>query len=261
MKTESVRIQQEMDRPGRSKFSSYQDLIIGKRGFWRMLKYELVILFCSAVPGALGLFLRGIFYPCLLGACGKNVNFGANVVLRHPHKIRIGDNVIIDDNCLLDAKGRDNEGISIGSGVFIGRNSILSCKNGDIVLRDRVNIGFNSEVFSGSRVEIGNDTLVAAYCYVVGGDHAADNAEAALTEQGSRSRGITVGANCWFGAGAIVLDGIKVGANAIVGAGAVVTKDVPDYALSVGVPAKQIRDRRQPSGNAEGRRQNAETKS
>jgi len=244
MKTESVRIQQEMGRPGKSKLDGYRDLIIGQPGLWPLVKYELVMLFCSIVPGALGLFLRSVFYPCLLGSCGKNVNFGANVILRHPHKIKIGDNVIIDDNCLLDAKGRDNEGITIGAGVYVGRNSILSCKNGDIFLRDRVNIGFNSEVFSGSRVEIGSDTLVAAYCYFVGGDHAVENAEAALTEQGSRSLGITIGANCWFGAGAIVLDGIRVGANAIVGAGAVVTKDVSDYAVTVGVPAKQIRDRR-----------------
>jgi len=247
MKTKSVRIQQEMGKIGKSKFVSYQELIIGKTGFWRMLKYELIMLFCSIVPGALGLFLRSLFYPCLLGACGRNVNFGANVVLRHPHKIKIGDNVIIDDNCLLDAKGRDNEGIVIGSGVFIGRNSILSCKNGDIVLRDRVNIGFNSEVFSGSRVEIGSDTLVAAYCYFVGGDHAADDMETAVIAQGSRSRGITTGANCWFGAGVIVLDGTTVGGNAIVGAGAVVTKDVAEYTVSVGIPARQVCDRRHPA--------------
>ena len=251
MKTESVRIQHEMDKTGKSKLSGYQDLIIGQSGLWPLIKYELVMLFCSIVPGALGLFLRSLFYPSLLGACGKNVNFGTNVVLRHPHKIKIGDNVIVDDNCLLDAKGRDNKGIVIGSGVFIGRNSILSCKNGDIILQDRVNIGFNSEVFSGSRVEIGNDTLVAAYCYFVGGDHAVDDAEAALTDQGSRSHGITVGANCWFGAGVIVLDGITVGGNAIVGAGAVVTKDVSDYAVSVGIPARQVRDRRQPCKNTE----------
>jgi acetyltransferase-like isoleucine patch superfamily enzyme len=245
MKTESVRIQQEMEKESKSKLSGYRDLIIGRRGLWALIKYEFIVLFCSAVPGALGLFLRSLFYPRLLGACGKKVYFGANVVLRHPHKIRIGDNVIIDDNCLLDAKGRDNAGITVGSGVFIGRNSILSCKNGDIILHDRVNIGFNCEVFSGSRVEIGDDTLVAAYCYFVGGDHAANDAEEGLTKQGSRSRGISVGANGWFGAGAIVLDGIKVGNNAIVGAGAVVTKDVPDYSVSVGVPARHIRDRRQ----------------
>ena len=47
----------------------------------------------------------------------------------------IGDNVVIDDLCCLDAKGTDNHGITIGNGVFVGRNTILSCKNGDIVHR------------------------------------------------------------------------------------------------------------------------------
>ena len=102
---------------------------------------------------ALGLWLRQVFYPLLLKRCGRNVAFGTNVVLRHPHKIEIDDNVIIDDNCLLDAKGRTNAGIHIGAGTYIGRNSILSCKNGDIVLGRNVNIGFNCDVFSGSRVE------------------------------------------------------------------------------------------------------------
>ncbi|MGC4081336.1 MAG: NAD-dependent epimerase/dehydratase family protein [Vicinamibacterales bacterium] len=45
-----------------------------------------------------------------------------------------------------------NRGIRIGNGVFIGRNTILSCKNGDIELADAVNIGFNCELFSASRV-------------------------------------------------------------------------------------------------------------
>ena len=71
--------------------------------------------------------------------------FGVNVTLRHPHKIHIGDNVVIDDHCCLDAKGTDNRGITIGNGVFVGRNTILSCKNGDIVIEDRANLGFNCE--------------------------------------------------------------------------------------------------------------------
>ena len=79
-------------------------------------------------------FLRGKLYPLILGRVGRNVVFGANVTLRHPHKIAIGDNVVIDDQCCLDAKGTDNRGIVIGNGVFVGRNTILSCKNGDIVL-------------------------------------------------------------------------------------------------------------------------------
>jgi acetyltransferase-like isoleucine patch superfamily enzyme len=235
-----------MDAPSKSRLARYCDLIIGRRGFGTLLKYELIVLLCLRMPGLLGLFLRAKLYPCLLGKCGRNVVFGANVVLRHPHKIEIGDNVIIDDNCLLDAKGRDNAGIRIGSGVFLGRNSILSCKNGDIVLGARVNIGFNCEVFSGSRVILGDDTLVAAYCYFIGGDHNPQDVDASVSRQGTCSRGIEIGEKCWFGAGVKVLDGLTVGNNAIVGAGAVLTRPVPAYAIAAGVPARVMRDRRDP---------------
>ncbi len=250
MKTESVIIQREMAAPAKSKLARYRDLIVGCRGFWPLLKYELIMLFCMRLPGALGLFLRAKLYPRLLGRCGRNVNFGMNVTLRHPHKIEIGDNVIIDDNCLLDAKGKDNSGIRIGNGVFLGRNSILSCKNGDIVLDENVNIGFNCELFSGSRVTLGNDTLVAAYCYFIGGDHNPQDIEASVTKQGSRSEGINVAEKCWFGAGVKVLDGVTIGRNCIVGAGAIVTRSVPEYAVAVGMPAKVIRDRREVKSNA-----------
>ncbi len=80
-------------------------------------------MLAQARAGALGLALRKALYPLLLGSCGRNVVFGQNVVLRHPHKIHIGSNVVVDDNCLLDAKGESNRGIRIGSGVFIGRNT------------------------------------------------------------------------------------------------------------------------------------------
>ncbi len=122
-------------------------------------------------------------YPWLLGSCGRNVVFGQNVVLRHPHKIHIADNVVIDDGCLLDAKGDANRGIQIGDGVFIGRNTILSCKNGDITLGDRANIGFNCEIFSAGDVRVGKDTLLAAYAYLVGGDHDFSDRSLAINEQ------------------------------------------------------------------------------
>ena len=98
-------------------------LVVGRSGWAALVRHELVTLLAQSVPGALGLLLRKTLYPPLLGACGRNVVFGQNVVLRHPHKIRIGDNVVIDDNCLLDAKGDRNGGITIGSSVFIGRNT------------------------------------------------------------------------------------------------------------------------------------------
>jgi acetyltransferase-like isoleucine patch superfamily enzyme len=237
-------IQRELFDPGRSKFQRYTDLFVGRSGFWPFLKYELIVTFTSALPGAAGLLLRSRLYPRLLGRVGRNVTFGANVVLRHPHKIAIGDNVVIDDGCCLDAKGTDNRGIVIGNGVFVGRNTILSCKNGDIVIGDNANIGFNCEVFSGGPVRIGRNVLMAAYTYVVGGDHLFDRVDVPVLEQGRSARGIEVADNVWLGAHVVVTDGSTVGRDAIIGAGAVVIGEIPAFAIAAGTPARVIRDRR-----------------
>ena len=238
--SEIPRAQDQLFAGGQSARERYSALVVGRPGWGALLHYELVQLLGQNVPGALGLALRKTFFPSLLGACGRNVVFGQNVVVRHPHKVRIGDNVVIDDNCLVDAKGDTNTGITIGSGVFVGRNSILSCKNGDITLGDGVNVGFNCEIFSASRVAIGRDTLLAAYCYVIGGDHDFSDPAAAVLAQGRRSAGVTIGSGAWLGAGAKVLDGVGIGDRAIVGAGAVVREAVPDGAIAVGIPAKVV---------------------
>jgi acetyltransferase-like isoleucine patch superfamily enzyme len=237
------RAQDQLFAGGQSARERYSALVIGRPGWGALLHYELVQLLGQNVPGALGLALRKTLFPSLLGACGRNVVFGQNVVLRHPHKIRIGDNVAIDDNCLIDAKGESNGGITIGSGVFLGRNTILSCKNGDIAVEQGANIGFNCEIFSASRVTIGRDTLLAAYCYVIGGDHDFSDPAAAVLAQGRRSAGVTIGAGAWLGAGAKILDGVTVGDRAVVGAGAVVREPVPEGAIAVGVPARVVGQR------------------
>jgi acetyltransferase-like isoleucine patch superfamily enzyme len=234
------RAQDELFAAGRSAREKYAALVVGRPGWGALLKHEMVVLLAQAIPGALGLVLRKRLYPMLLGGCGRNVVFGQNVVLRHPHKIRIGDNVVIDDNCLLDAKGETNQGIVIGSGVFVGRNTILSCKNGDIHLADGANLGFNCEVFSASRVTLGRSALLAAYCYVIGGDHDFSDTTRPVLEQSRSSVGVTVGDGVWMGAGAKVLDGVTIGPNAIVGAAAVVREDVPAGSIAVGVPARVI---------------------
>ena len=165
------------------------------------------------------------------------------MALRHPHKIHIGRDVVVDDNCLLDAKGASNRGIRIGDGVFVGRNTILSCKDGDIEISDRANIGFNCEIFSASRVVIGASVLVAAYGYIIGGDHDLSDASKAVLDERRTSAGVTIGECAWLGAGAKILDGVTVGSHAVVGAGAVVREDVPAYAVAVGVPARVVSTR------------------
>jgi acetyltransferase-like isoleucine patch superfamily enzyme len=227
----------------RSARQKYAALIVGRPGLGALLHYELVMLLSQWVPGALGLALRQRLYRTLLGACGRGVVFGQNVVLRHPHKIRIGDDVVVDDNCLLDAKGDTNRGITIGSRVFIGRNTILSCKNGDIDLDDGANIGFNCEIFSASRVRVGRDTLVAAYCYLIGGDHDFADPSQPVLAQSRRSAGVSVGAGAWLGAGVKILDGVTIGDRAIVGAAALVREAVPAGAIAAGIPARIIGQR------------------
>ena len=229
---------------GRSRRERYADLVVGQPGLWALVKYEVVLLLSAWVPGALGLFLRSKLYPLILGCVGRNVAFGCNLVLRHPHKIDIDDNVVIDDQCCLDAKGTTNRGISIKRGVFIGRNTILSCKNGNIVLEEDANIGFNVEVFSAATVRVGKKVLIAAYTYLVGGDHLYDRVDVPVLDQGRTARGIDVGDNVWLGAHVVVADGVRIGRDAVVGAGAVVTSDVPEFHVAAGVPARVIRDRR-----------------
>lgn len=237
-------IQRELTDPRRSRVARYADLVVGRRGVWPLLKYELVTVLAANVPGALGLALRARLYPRLLGRAGRGVTFGSHVTLRHPHKITLGDNVVIDDGCCLDAKGTDNRGIAIADGVFIGRNTILSCKNGDIVIGENANIGFNVEIFSAARVTIGKNVLIAAYTYLVGGDHLYDRVDVPVLYQGRTARGIEIGDNVWLGAHVVVTDGSTIGRDAIIGAGAVVVGEIPEFAVAAGVPARVIRDRR-----------------
>jgi acetyltransferase-like isoleucine patch superfamily enzyme len=237
------RAQDQLFTPSMSAREKYAALIVGKPGLGSLVAYELIITLTQSVPGALGLALRKIFYPMLLGSCGRNVVFGHNVALRHPHKIHIADDVVVDDNCLLDAKGDADSAIRIGGGVFIGRNTILSCKGGQIEVADGANIGFNCEVFSGSRVRIGARALIAAYCYVIGGDHDFSDPSRPVLDQTRVSAGVTIGDAAWLGAGAKILDGVTIGSGAVIGAAAVVREDVPAGAVAVGIPARIVSTR------------------
>ena len=234
------RAQAQLFAPGKSASAKYSELVIGRPGLGALVGYELVVTIAQSCPGALGLVLRKALYPMLLGSCGSNVVFGQNVALRHPHKIHIGNNVVVDDNCLLDAKGETNRGIRIGDGVFIGRNTILSCKNGDIELAEGANVGFNCEIFSASRVTIGARTLIAAYAYVIGGDHDFSDPATAVLDQPRVSSGVAIGEGVWIGAAAKILDGVTIGSRAVIGASAVVREAVPEGSIAVGIPARVV---------------------
>ncbi|MBT8114171.1 MAG: acyltransferase [Arenicella sp.] len=232
----------------RSSLQRYQDLAVGSSSIWYLIKYELINLFSSWVPGALGLMLRKLLYPRLLCEVGSNVIFGRGVVIRHGLKIKIADNVVIDDGVVLDAKGACNNGINIGANTIVSRNAVLSCKNGDITIGSGCAVGIYCLVHAtqGSNVSIGDDVLIGAFSYFIGGGpYRADELELPFKKQGTDSQGgISVAENVWFGSNVQILDGVSIGTGAIVGTSTVVNKSVEPYCVVAGVPMKLIKSRK-----------------
>lgn len=229
----------------KSPIKKYRQLFLGEKGFLFLIKYELIMLLFSPVPGALGFFLRKAFYPFLLKKVGRGVVFGRNITLRHPHKIVIGGNVMIDDNVVLDAKGSDNEGIVIGDSVIIGRNTILSCKEGSICLQDSCNISANCSLLSETKIRVGRFTFMAGHCYLVaGGNHSYARKDIPIMFQPSLDKGgIDIGEDVWIGASVTVLDGVRIGRGCVLGAGSVLKDSLEAFSIAVGVPARKIKER------------------
>jgi acetyltransferase-like isoleucine patch superfamily enzyme len=227
--------------------AKYSSLVVGRKGPGKLLRFELINLLFSGVPGALGLALRKAFYPVLFQKVGKGVVFGRNIALRHPHKIVLGDNCVIDDNVVLDAKGEKNEGLRLGANVYIGRNTILSCKEGSIAIGDYTNIAANCSLLSETEITLGRYCFLAGHCFLVaGGNHSFSDLSRPIMFQPSASKGgIRLGDDVWLGAGVIVLDGASIGTGAVVGAGAVVTSPLPEYAVAVGSRRLFVSDRRE----------------
>lgn len=247
-----LKIQQSMSGSGGSAIARYMDLVVGKRGWTNLIRYELVMMIAQKRAGALGLLLRQKLYPLLLGSVGRDVTFGSDVVLRHPHKIRIGDGTTIDENVVLDAKGEDNIGIEIGGGSFIGRNSIISCKNGDIFLGDNANVGWNCTIAATSRIRIGRDNIIAAYSYIIGGgNYLVDNIDGPMCQSYDQAGkgGVELKDDVWLGSHVAVLDGVTIESGCVVASGSTVTKDLPGMSISVGSPARVVRQRLTGSSN------------
>jgi len=225
--------------------AKYKDMFLGKVSFFYFLKYELIMMFFSRVPGALGFALRRFFYRGLFEKIGKNVVFGRNMTIRHPKKIAIGDNVVFDDNTVIDAKGEDNNGLKIGSNVLIGRNTIISCKGGDIEIGDYSNIGPGNIIISESTLKIGKYVFTSGHVYIIaGGNHTFERRDIPIWLQPCISKGgIIMDDDIWIGASSTILDGVRIGRGAIIGAATLVHKRIRPYTVNLGVPAQMVKKR------------------
>lgn len=119
--------------------------------------------------------------------------------------------------------------------------------NPELSIGDYSGIGVNCLV--SGRTYIGNHVMMGPDCIMYSYSHAHDRLDIPMDQQGFEDpTPIHIGDDVWIGARVIILPGVNIGSHCIIGAGAVVTKDVPDYAIVGGVPAKVIRYRTEGNG-------------
>lgn len=237
-------IRERLSKARNNPLSSYIALTVGNPGLPYFLLYELLTSVLGPMPGALGFYLRRLSYPHLFRKTGKGLILGRNVVIRHPEKISIGDNVTIDDNCVIDGRGAGTEGIVIEDSVIINRNCMILAKAGPVFIGRRTSLGSNSSIVSMDGVVLGEAVLTAGNCAISAGSYRFDDPAIPIMDQQVFSNGpVSIGAKSWLGTGVVVLDGVKVGEAAVIGASSLVNRDIPDYATAFGVPAKVQRIR------------------
>lgn len=260
-------IRQRLHGGNRGAVRRYASLVLARPTTLGLLKYELVNLF-GGIPGALGLAIRKWLYPRLLGRTGKSPIFGRNITLRHADNIYLGDRVVLDDYCLVDARGAGEHGIRLGDGVMVHRNASIQSKVGHISIGANSSVGALSQIVSQGAIEIAENVSIAGGVGIAGGRYQVE-----LDEEGPQVKKrftagpIRIGPNVRLGRGAIILDGVSIGAGAIVAPGSVVMSDVPENTVVIGCPARPLRSRgdvsREPAvaatpGNSEGGQREAQ---
>lgn len=112
----------------------------------------------------------------------------------------------------------------------------------DIIIGNNSGIGINA--FLDGQVTIGNNVMMGPNVTVWTRNHIFSRTDIPMIEQGlSPQEPVTICDDVWIGSHVIILPGVTIGCGSIIAAGAVVTKDVPEYAIVGGNPAKVIKIR------------------
>jgi acetyltransferase-like isoleucine patch superfamily enzyme len=151
---------------------------------------------------------------------GENVTIEQGVLFFHPENIIIGSNVYIGHRTIL--KGYYKNSMTIGSGTWIGQNCFFHSAGG---------------------LHIGNNVGIGPGVQILTSQHETGNKNKAIIRAPLQFKPVSIGSDSDIGMGAMILPGVTIGKGAMIGAGSVVTRDVPDYAVVAGSPAKLIRYR------------------
>lgn len=162
--------------------------------------------------------------------------------VRNPHVVTRGL-VFIDKGVEIYAR-RGYGRLILGRWLHLGVDTALRCHEGTLSVGDKSVLGRGVSVNCYLDVEIGSSALFADDIYVSDFDHKYADLTMPIKDQGISKARVRIEPDVWIGTKVTVTSGVVIGQGAVVGANAVVTRDLPAYSVSVGVPARVIKDRR-----------------
>lgn len=131
---------------------------------------------------------------------------------------------------------------SCGKRVIIKQNAYFGMGTG-IKIGDNSQIGEKSYI--GAYTKIGKDVIMGPEVIIWSVSHRFDRVDIPINKQeGTEINPVEIGDDVWIGQRAIMMPGVKIGSHAVIGASAIVTKDVPEWAVVAGIPAKMVRMRK-----------------
>lgn len=146
----------------------------------------------------------------------------------------------------LDVKFVNRGTITLGNFVIIRPSTRIYASNAQSLVSfgDGTEIGEHSTISSCNRVIFGNDVLTGPHIFVADHNHAYENPFAPVSKQGvkcSSTDEVVIGEGSWLGTNVVVVGNVHIGKHCVIGANSVVTKDIPDYSVAAGIPAKVIK--------------------
>lgn len=153
--------------------------------------------------------------------------------------IAAGHGVYIGKNCSLKGKKR----ISIGDFVTIRPGVQIWAGGGVVRIGKSSEIGERCRISIANSLEIGEKVLISPNVYITDCDHEYRNITIPVIDQGIAQRGqtVSIGNGSFIGINAVIVGNVRIGRHCVIGANSVVTRDIPDYSVAVGSPAKSIK--------------------
>ena len=132
--------------------------------------------------------------------------------------------------------------ILLGEGSYF-KSSVIVQGKGVLKIGDNSYVGSYSVIGVNNKISIGNNVMIADSVSIRDSDHQFSLRNVPMRNQGIVSKEIIIEDDVWIGYGAVVTKGVKIKKGAIIGANSVVTRDVDEFCIVGGVPARLIKTR------------------